>query len=131
MSGSLLETPILDGFPDSLGSDIAAAHLIFGNAAQGLGNALLGNLRSLIDVLAQHHFRGNGSTRDGHGTTHTFESNLLNNLVFDPQRDQDRITVRGATYNRLGRGIRQPPDIPRIGIMGAHLVAVQEIPALD
>jgi len=81
--GALALSPVVDGHPDRVWSKIAAEHLVFGNAAQRVGYALLGYLVGLLDVFAQNHFCRHRSAGNSHRAAHAFEFHLLNDVILD------------------------------------------------
>src|ERR1700690_2276852 len=92
-------SPVVDGIADGSGGQVAAAHFVFGNTAQGLGYRCLSDPISLVYRFAQHHLRGHRRTGDGYRAAHALEFHFLDDVVFDAQRNQDRVAVERALYH--------------------------------
>jgi hypothetical protein len=123
--GSLPYSPIVDGLLDGLWSKITALHFVVWDSAQRLSHVLLSDLVSLIHVLAQNHFRGDGGASDGHRTPHAFELHILDDFVFNPQGDQDRIAVYRASDDRPAGKVGDAARVFRVSIVSANLFVVQ------
>jgi hypothetical protein len=83
MTRPLTASPIVNRHPDGIWSKITAQHLVFGNAAQRVSDALLTYFVGFFDMLTQNHLSRHGSAGDGHRATHAFESHILDNVILD------------------------------------------------
>ena len=125
LASPLLFSPIVDGLANSLGGEIAAQHLVLGDAAQSFRHALLCDLVSLLDGLAPGHFGSNGRTGDGNSTAHAFESRVRNYAVLDAQGDQNRIAIDRASHDCLAGCVIKGACISGMFVVVADLFVVQ------
>jgi hypothetical protein len=123
--GPLTAPPVVDGHPDGVWSQIAAPHLIFGNAAQRFGDALLGYLVSFLDVFVTNHFCRYRRACDGHRAPHAFESHVLNNVILDVQRYENCVAVHRTSDDTYTRWVFYPAHVSRVGKMLADLLGIQ------
>ena len=123
--GFLTAAPIVDRHSDGVRSQITAPHLIFRNAAQRLGNALLGYLVSFLDVFATNHFCRYRRACDGHRTPHAFESHVLNDVIVDVQCYENCVAVHRTSDDSSTRWVFYAAHVSRVGKMLADLLAIQ------
>jgi hypothetical protein len=118
-------SPILNRLPDRLRRKIAAAHFVFRYASQRVSHVLLLELIRLFHRFAQHHLSGHRRAGNGYGASHALELDVLNDIIFYAQRDEDGVAVDGASHNRFAGRVVYAPNVAWIGIVLANLRAVQ------
>ena len=123
-------SPVLQGLANGVRGEIAANHLVFRDTSQCVRHALLANLFRFIYRLAHYHLGGHGRTGNRYSAARAFEAHFSNHVILNAHGDEHCVAVHGTAKNGLGRGVRNPACIARIGVMIFNSVAVQAFPAL-
>jgi hypothetical protein len=116
----LLAAPALYGRLKGLLAHDGAVHLLPGQAAQGGGDVLVGDLERLVHGLALHQLGQRGAGGDGAGAAEGLEAGVLDDAVLDLEEKLQGVAAGdGADLAHAG-GVLHLADVLRIQEMFLH-----------
>ena len=94
-------------------------------AAQGIGDVLVGQLERLVHRHALDHVREHGAGGDGAGAAESFKTGVLDDaLVIDFQIELERVSAGQAAHLAHGVGVGQGARVVRVQKMIMHGFAI-------
>ena len=120
-----LALPLADGRLKGFLAHDRTVHLLLGQAAQGIGDVLVGQLERLVHRHALDHVREHGAGGDGAGAAESFKTGVLDDaLVIDFQIELERVAAGQAAHLAHGVGVGQGARVVRVQKMIMHGFAI-------